>query len=95
MFCHVAEDPWYEWLIFEVYRIYIWLMLGMCKNHSELLDFWTLSIVQYSKKLENTKGDLIQSLQNRASTIHQERQDLVNEISSLRCDLQFNSYHQV
>jgi hypothetical protein len=22
--------------------------------HSELLDFWTLSIVRYSKKLENT-----------------------------------------
>jgi hypothetical protein len=38
------------------------------------------------------KRGLIQSLHNRASTICQERQDLVKEISSLRSDLQLNSY---
>jgi hypothetical protein len=65
------------------------------QESSELLGFLTLSIVQYSKTLENTKGDLIQSLHNRASTIYQEWQDMVNEISSLRCDLQLNSYPQV
>jgi hypothetical protein len=37
---------------------------------------------------------LIQSLHNRASTIGQERQDLVNEISNLRSDLQLNGYPQ-
>jgi hypothetical protein len=40
------------------------------------------------------KRGLIQSLHNRASTICQERQYLVKEISSLRSDLQFNGYPQ-
>jgi hypothetical protein len=43
----------------------------------------------------HVKRGLIQSLHNRASTIRQERQDLFNEISSLGCDLQLNSYPQV
>jgi hypothetical protein len=33
------------------------VITGMVRNiiyHSELLSFWTLSIVQYSKKLKNT-----------------------------------------
>jgi hypothetical protein len=38
------------------------------------------------------KRGLIRSVHNRASTICQERQDLVQEISSLQSDLQLNSY---
>jgi hypothetical protein len=37
---------------------------------------------------------LIQSLHSRASTIRQERQDLVKEISNLRSEFQLNSYPQ-
>jgi hypothetical protein len=37
---------------------------------------------------------LIQSLHNRASPICQERQDLFNEISSPRCEVQLNDYPQ-
>jgi hypothetical protein len=42
----------------------------------------------------HVKRGLIQSLHNRASTICQEQQDLFNEISSLRRDLQPNGYPQ-
>jgi hypothetical protein len=42
--------------------------------------------------LPHVKRGLIQSLHNRASTIYQERQDLVEEISSLRSDLQLKNY---
>jgi hypothetical protein len=42
----------------------------------------------------HVKIGLIQILHNRASTISQERQDLFNKISSLRRDLQLNSYPQ-
>jgi hypothetical protein len=38
------------------------------------------------------KSGLILSIHKRASTICQERQDLCNEISSLRRDLQHNDY---
>jgi hypothetical protein len=47
-----------------------------------------------SKHLPHVKTSLIQSLHTRASTICQERQDLVKEISSLRSDLQLNGYPQ-
>jgi hypothetical protein len=40
------------------------------------------------------KRGLIQSLHNRASTICQERKDLVNEIISLRSDLKLSDYPQ-
>jgi hypothetical protein len=40
----------------------------------------------------HVKRCLIQSLHNRASTICLELQDLIKEISSLRSDLQLNSY---
>jgi hypothetical protein len=40
----------------------------------------------------HVKRGLIQSLQNTASTLCQERQDLFNETSSLRRDLQLNDY---
>ncbi|PNF25737.1 hypothetical protein B7P43_G14161, partial [Cryptotermes secundus] len=40
------------------------------------------------------KRGLIQSLHNIASSVCQERQDLVNEISSRRSDLQLNGYSQ-
>jgi hypothetical protein len=40
----------------------------------------------------HVKRGLIQSLHSRASTICQERQDLVKKISSLRSDLQLNGY---
>jgi hypothetical protein len=43
----------------------------------------------------HVKRGLIQSLHNKASTICQERQDLVKEISSLRNDLQFDGYLKV
>jgi hypothetical protein len=42
----------------------------------------------------HVKRGLIHSLHNRASTICQEWQGLLNKISSLRCDLQVNSYSQ-
>jgi hypothetical protein len=42
----------------------------------------------------HVKRGLTQSLHNRASTICQERQDLLNEISNLKCDLQLNGYPQ-
>jgi hypothetical protein len=42
----------------------------------------------------HVKWGLIQSLHSRASTICQERQNLVKEISSLRSDLQLNDYPQ-
>jgi hypothetical protein len=47
-----------------------------------------------SKHPPHVKRRLIQSLHSRASTICQERQDLVKEISSLRSDLQLNGYPQ-
>jgi hypothetical protein len=47
-----------------------------------------------SNYLPHVRRGLIQSLHNRASTICQELQDLFNEISNLRCDLQLNGYHQ-
>jgi hypothetical protein len=40
------------------------------------------------------KSGLIRSLHNKASTICQERQDLFNEVSILRSDLQLNGYPQ-
>jgi hypothetical protein len=40
------------------------------------------------------KRGLFQSLHSRASTICQERQDLVKEISNLRSDLKLNGYPQ-
>jgi hypothetical protein len=40
----------------------------------------------------HVKRGLIRSLHDRASTIRQERQDLVKETSSLRSDLQLSSY---
>jgi hypothetical protein len=40
------------------------------------------------------KRGLIQSLHSRASTIHQERQDLFNEFGNLRHDLELNGYLQ-
>jgi hypothetical protein len=43
-----------------------------------------------SNHLPHVKRGLIQSLRNRASTICQERHDLVKEIISLRRDLQLN-----
>jgi hypothetical protein len=43
---------------------------------------------------QHVKRGLIQSLHSRASTMHQERQDLVKEISTLRSDLQLNGYPQ-
>jgi hypothetical protein len=42
----------------------------------------------------HAKKGLIQSLHNRASTACQERQNLFNEISSLRRDLQHSGYPQ-
>jgi hypothetical protein len=42
----------------------------------------------------HVKRSLIQSLHSRASTMCQERQHLVNEISNLRCDLQLSGYPQ-
>jgi hypothetical protein len=48
----------------------------------------------YSNHLPHAKRGLIQSLRSRASTICQVRQDLFNEISSLRRFLQFNGYPQ-
>jgi hypothetical protein len=45
-----------------------------------------------SNHLPHVKRGLIQSLHTRASTICQEQQDLINEISSLRRDLQLNGY---
>jgi hypothetical protein len=48
----------------------------------------------YSNHPPHVKRSLIHSLHNRASTICQERQDLVKGISSLRSDLQFNGYPQ-
>jgi hypothetical protein len=42
----------------------------------------------------HAKRGLVQNLHNRVSTICQESQDLVTEISSLRCDLQLNGYLQ-
>jgi hypothetical protein len=55
---------------------------------------WPISKLQlYNHPLHGKRG-LIQSHHNRASTICQERQDLFNEISSLRSDLQLNSYPQ-
>jgi hypothetical protein len=42
----------------------------------------------------HVKRGSVQSLHNRASTICQERQDLFNEISSLRHGLQLNDYPQ-
>jgi hypothetical protein len=47
-----------------------------------------------SNRPPHVKSGLIQSLHNRASTISQERQDLFNEISSLKRDLQLNGYTQ-
>jgi hypothetical protein len=40
----------------------------------------------------HVKRSLIQSLHKRASTMCQERRDLCNEISTLRCDLQLSGY---
>jgi hypothetical protein len=40
------------------------------------------------------KRGLVHSPQKRASAIHQEREDLDYEISSFRCNLQLNGYHQ-
>jgi hypothetical protein len=42
----------------------------------------------------HVKRGLIQSLHNRASAVYQERQDLFNKISNLKCDLQLNVYPQ-
>jgi hypothetical protein len=42
----------------------------------------------------HVKRGLIQSLHNRASTIRQERHDLLNEFSNLKRDLQLNGYPQ-
>jgi hypothetical protein len=42
----------------------------------------------------HVKRGLIQSLHRRTSTIRQEHQDLCNEISTLRRDLQLNGYPQ-
>jgi hypothetical protein len=47
-----------------------------------------------SKHPPHVKRDLLQSLHNRASAICRERQDLFNEISNLRSDLQLNRYPQ-
>jgi hypothetical protein len=47
-----------------------------------------------SNLLTHVKRGLIQSLHKRASTICQELQDLCNETSSLRSDLQLNGYPQ-
>jgi hypothetical protein len=41
---------------------------------------------------QHVKTTLIQSLNNRTSTICQERQDVIKEISSLRSDLQLHGY---
>jgi hypothetical protein len=46
----------------------------------------------YCNHPPHVKRGLIQSLYKRASTTCQERQDLLNEISCLRCDLQLNCY---
>jgi hypothetical protein len=48
-----------------------------------------------SNHLPHVKRGLVQSLQKRASTICQEQQDLFNEITILRRDLQLSGYHQV
>jgi hypothetical protein len=42
----------------------------------------------------HVKRGLLQSLHNRAPTISQERQDLLNELSNLKRDLQLNGYPQ-
>jgi hypothetical protein len=47
-----------------------------------------------SNHLPHVKRGLIQSLHNRASTICQERHDLLNEISNLKHDFQLNGYPQ-
>jgi hypothetical protein len=59
-------------------------------QHSELLSFWTLSIVQYSKKLKSTtfrKLDLFPSSGHRGKTPNQlgplERANL-NHLTNLR-----------
>jgi hypothetical protein len=42
----------------------------------------------------HVKRGLIRSLHNRTSTICHKQQDLVNEISNVRCDLQLTAYPQ-
>jgi hypothetical protein len=47
-----------------------------------------------SNHAPHVKRGLIRSLHNRASTICQERQDLLSEISNLKRDFQLNCYPQ-
>jgi hypothetical protein len=53
-----------------------------------------LYLIFTSNHPPHMKRGLIQSIRNRASTIYQERQDLFNEIDSLRLDLQLKGYPQ-
>jgi hypothetical protein len=77
--------------------------------HSGLLSFWTLPVVRYAEEHYRTqrfgnwicfhplvmvKREIIQSLHSKVSTVCQERQDLFNEVGSLKRDMQLSGSPQ-